>query len=714
MRRLKAFAVPLVVLFVAAACGGESAPEQGGFGVYEYEVDGATITIEIPASDSHSLVTATESFRRDAGAPPATYAVVTINNSDGDSNVSVFQFSVVTDEGQTFEFSSASELVGDWRPSLTSDSDLANRGIRLSNEMLNLDRALPGAISTALFATEGSVPSLKTLVVQRNLLDFLGSIEDGATPEPIRPRKIRSQSAPDPTEAPQSTATTAASGPDPTATVRPTATSLPTPTVPPVQGPTSRELLDENIQFVMERFDKEFADALAGQFSDELHFEFTVGNDLGRDIRALTGDVVFSDLFEREFERLGVTINDPIPAGARLRFSNFFFEINEFIDSEARLFGSDLEDLIVTFEVESVILEDGTRIDATDDRDFATPVPLPTPTATLTPTATSTRAPRPTATPGTLFLPTAEPLVPVQRAVDIEVPSSPPGLVFPGWERLLTFTPEDLGWSADLPQTGSWTFHEREISGGVEHQHSQFTTSSLTFPGVLIQVSTTSPQEELSGDCNALLRELGRLSGVDVTRIFTDVVMGTRSVVAEFNTEGVTSDLSDQHTACVWEDGTRHLISMWVWPPQAVDDGLTMLRSFRPSDQPVADATPAPTASPTSQPTPTPVPVSDATFLLTNPICNIETFRDAASSSGQVTNISDTSFQQVFVVVRWLDAEGVVVKSSQSQLQDFPFPPNAAASFSLNTAGVADITGCRVEFTDLAGDIIPTAIEFGS
>ncbi len=405
MRR--ALFVPLIVIvsIVGIACSGSDSPEQGGFGVYEYKADGATITIEIPADSTQPLVVETESYRAATGSGPATYAIVNIDNSSGDTEVSVFQFSVVTDEGQTFEFNSASDLVNEWRPLASSDTrDLYNRGIRLSNEMLNLDRALPGARSTALFATSGQVPSLKTLTVQRNLIDFLGSIgEGGATPEPIRPEKIRSHSEPASTSGSESPATA----------VVPTATTVPPPTATAAPAPTSREFLDEKIVFLMERFDYVFQDPSAGRFSDEIHFEFTVGNDIGREIRALTGDVVFSDLFDREFERLGITISDPIPLGARIRFSDFFFEINQFIDSHQRLFNTDLEDLIVTFEVEAVILDDGTRIDATDLAGFATPVPIPTPTSTPTPvptvTPTFTPTPTPTATPTVTPTPTPSP-----------------------------------------------------------------------------------------------------------------------------------------------------------------------------------------------------------------------------------------------------------------------------------------------------------------
>lgn len=682
MRKTLVLSVLTIGSAIATGCGGGSSPEQGGFGTYQYESNGATITIEIPADTDQSLVATTEAYRLETGSAPVTYAIVNIDNSGGDESVSVFQFSVVTDDGATFEFKQGWQLVGDWQPSLNSNNrELYNRGVDLYNNLLNLDQALPGARSTALFIADGQVPSLKTLLVERNLLDLLDSLENGATPEPIRPTKV--QSRPNPTSENVPTAIAPSMSPPPSVTVRPTAiqtptpTSAPRPTAIPTQGLTTREFFNEKIFFTMEQLDRVFENPSAGRFSDELYFRFTIGNDTERNIRALTGDVVFSDLFDREIERLGITINDPIADGARIRFEDFFFDINQFIDSHERVFNTDLEDMIVTLDVESIIFEDGTRVDASDE----TVMTLPDPSAT--PTVTPTRTPRPTPT----ITPTRTPsLVPFVRRVELDPVDDVTFLVFPGWERLLKNSPDGFTWSIDLPQNGNWDFSRRSFSDGEVQTFSRFTTPDIGLPGIELVIVESTRIDSSTNNCTETLVEFGDFLGDELIEISDIMLLGAAGKIARFESNNTPSGLSDTHVACVQSNGANYTVSIVTWPSQAVTDGIAMLKTLRLTSPVVAMATPTITQTPV--PTPSPTVTPEPTLVVESFSCEPNQNTGFAVTNGLVTNTTDEAIANIFVLVRWVDGSGQVIKTAQIVLPQNPFPGNSTIPFSVNTAFV--------------------------
>ncbi|MGE3960213.1 MAG: hypothetical protein AB7F65_00860 [Dehalococcoidia bacterium] len=100
----------------------------------------------------------------------------------------------------------------------------------------------------------------------------------------------------------------------------------------------------------------------AGRYSDYLWFVFDYTSGADQDIRAFTGQAVFLDLFGREIKRLGLTYDDVLPAGVSVQDADKSFELNQFMAEDQQLAATDLADLRFVFEVDSVILADGTLL----------------------------------------------------------------------------------------------------------------------------------------------------------------------------------------------------------------------------------------------------------------------------------------------------------------------------------------------------------------
>ncbi len=104
------------------------------------------------------------------------------------------------------------------------------------------------------------------------------------------------------------------------------------------------------------------SDFRATRYEDSLRLEFEYSNYSEKEIRAFTGTVVFSDIFERPFHRVTLTVDDPIPARRSIRDAEKALETNQFSDEHQQLIATDLEDLTVDFEVKSILFADGTRM----------------------------------------------------------------------------------------------------------------------------------------------------------------------------------------------------------------------------------------------------------------------------------------------------------------------------------------------------------------
>ena len=177
----------VMVAVVSMACGGGD--EEGGFGMYESSVDDAEFTFTIPAPIDSPEVVRLETYRQDVGADPVTYVLASGVNSGNESRT-IPTISVVTDDGASFSTVIAWQVVGDWQPSI-SNPTLYNRGVDLYNDFLRTDDLLPGAKSTTVLIAEGTIPSVKSVFVERNLFEALEAFaESGGQPKPIKAKKV--------------------------------------------------------------------------------------------------------------------------------------------------------------------------------------------------------------------------------------------------------------------------------------------------------------------------------------------------------------------------------------------------------------------------------------------------------------------------------------------------------------------------------------------
>jgi len=100
----------------------------------------------------------------------------------------------------------------------------------------------------------------------------------------------------------------------------------------------------------------------ASRYEDQVLLEFEYSNLTEKEIRAFTGTVVFKDIFERPFLRVNLTVDDPIPPGRSTKDTDRGLKTNQFADEHQKLIATDLKDLRVDFEVESILFADGSQL----------------------------------------------------------------------------------------------------------------------------------------------------------------------------------------------------------------------------------------------------------------------------------------------------------------------------------------------------------------
>lgn len=78
--------------------------------------------------------------------------------------------------------------------------------------------------------------------------------------------------------------------------------------------------------------------------------------------RAIKGTLVFADLFKEPYFRVKVTIDDPIEPSGVLTTNGIGIGYNQFIESHTWLRTNSLSDMVIWFEVESILYQDGTSV----------------------------------------------------------------------------------------------------------------------------------------------------------------------------------------------------------------------------------------------------------------------------------------------------------------------------------------------------------------
>ena len=128
MKRSAVPAIGLAVAFALAGCAQQSdfTDESGKTqqaGLFQYERDGGTMTLQVPADPQEYADTVElESLRKDAKAPEVTYIVGDADNTKGTSKLSPAAIYLHDKDGKEFEFDAAAGYLGEnWDPTETGD-----------------------------------------------------------------------------------------------------------------------------------------------------------------------------------------------------------------------------------------------------------------------------------------------------------------------------------------------------------------------------------------------------------------------------------------------------------------------------------------------------------------------------------------------------------------------------------------------------------------
>lgn len=97
-------------------------------------------------------------------------------------------------------------------------------------------------------------------------------------------------------------------------------------------------------------------------YQDYITYGFAIQNKSEQDIRAVKGEIVFTDLFDDEIKTLSFTYDQPIKAGATSNW-NATTDYNQFRDEDVRLRNKNLEDLKIVWKPIKVIFQDGTTLE---------------------------------------------------------------------------------------------------------------------------------------------------------------------------------------------------------------------------------------------------------------------------------------------------------------------------------------------------------------
>jgi len=97
-------------------------------------------------------------------------------------------------------------------------------------------------------------------------------------------------------------------------------------------------------------------------YQDYITYGFAIQNKSEQDIRAVKGEIMFTDLFDDEIKTLSFTYDQPIKAGATSNW-NATTDYNQFRDEDVRLRNKNLEDLKIVWKPIKVIFQDGTTLE---------------------------------------------------------------------------------------------------------------------------------------------------------------------------------------------------------------------------------------------------------------------------------------------------------------------------------------------------------------
>ncbi len=142
-----------------------------------------------------------------------------------------------------------------------------------------------------------------------------------------------------------------------------TTTHTPTPTPTPEPTPTLQEL----VMVVCTSKSNVPADFMKGRYSDRCEMTFEITNNTDRPIQGVQGLLIIDDLFGSNITKIncdftGQTINP----GETVENDEMGYEVNEFIDTDVKIWNERFDDLKISYLVNAVVYADEASADETN------------------------------------------------------------------------------------------------------------------------------------------------------------------------------------------------------------------------------------------------------------------------------------------------------------------------------------------------------------
>jgi hypothetical protein len=98
------------------------------------------------------------------------------------------------------------------------------------------------------------------------------------------------------------------------------------------------------------------------RYQDYITYKFAFHNKTEKDIVAFRGEIVFTDLFDKEIASMNMTYDDGIKAGSKINY-DATTEYNQFKSSDKDLKAKDLDKLKVIWKPEKILFADGSSME---------------------------------------------------------------------------------------------------------------------------------------------------------------------------------------------------------------------------------------------------------------------------------------------------------------------------------------------------------------
>lgn len=99
-----------------------------------------------------------------------------------------------------------------------------------------------------------------------------------------------------------------------------------------------------------------------GDWEDYLTYEVAYENKGNKDIKAVKGSLLITDLFDQKIKAINLVEDEGIPAGKIVKRS-YTTDYNQFLDEDTRLISKSIKDIKVVWTPEKIIFGDGTTLE---------------------------------------------------------------------------------------------------------------------------------------------------------------------------------------------------------------------------------------------------------------------------------------------------------------------------------------------------------------